>query len=74
MKTETTGTIFAGVLQLDGRIDLPDKSRVRVAVEPLEEWRTRFQTGLKAWKQLCQDRPVNSGGRRYTRDELHERH
>jgi len=73
MKTETTGTIVSGVLQLDGRIDLPDKSRVRVAVEPLEEWRTRFQTGLKAWKQLCQDRPVNSGGRRYTRDELHER-
>jgi hypothetical protein len=74
MKTETTGTIVAGVLQLDGRIDLPDKSRVRVAVEPLEEWRTRFQTGLKAWKQLRQDRPVNSGGRRYTRDELYERH
>ena len=73
MKTGTTGTIVAGVLQLDGRIDLPDKSRVRVAVEPLGEWRTRFQTGLKAWKQLCQDRPVNSGGRRYTRDELHER-
>ena len=74
MKTETTGTIVAGVLQLDERIDLPDNSRVRVAVEPLEEWRTRFQTGLKAWKQLRQDRPVNSGGRHCTRDELHERH
>jgi hypothetical protein len=74
MKTETTGTIVAGVVQLDGRIDLPDNSRVRVAVEPLEEWRTRFQTGLKAWKQLRQERPVNSGGSRYTRDELHERH
>ena len=73
MKTETTGTIVAGVLQLDERIDLPDNSRVRVAVEPLREWRTRFQTGLKAWQQLCQDRPVNSGARRYTRDELHER-
>ncbi|NLF71199.1 MAG: hypothetical protein GX575_19380 [Candidatus Anammoximicrobium sp.] len=73
MKTETTGTIVAGVLQLDERIDLPDQSRVRVAVAPLEEWRTRFQTGLKAWKQLCHDRPANSGGRRYTRDELHER-
>ena len=73
MRTETTGTIVAGVLQLDERIDLPDNSRVRVAVEPLEEWRTRFQTGLKAWKRLCQHRPVNSGGRRYTREELHER-
>ena len=73
MKTETTGTIVTGVLQLDGRIDLPDNSRVRVAIEPLEDWRTRFQTRLKAWKQRCQDRPVNSGGRHCTRDELHER-
>ncbi len=74
MKTETTGTIVGGVLQLDERIDLPDNSRVRVAVKPLEEWRARLQTGVKAWKQLCQRCPVNSGGRRYTRDELHERH
>jgi hypothetical protein len=74
MRTETTGTIVAGALQLDERIDLPDNSRVRVAVQPLEEWRTRFQTGLNAWKQLCHDRPIDSGGRHYTRDELHERH
>ena len=73
MKTETSGTIIVGVLQLDQPIDLPDNSRVRVSVEPLEEWRSRFQAGLKAWKQLCRDQPVNSGGRRYTRDELHER-
>ena len=74
MKTETTGTVVAGVLQLDQRLDLPDNSRVRVAVEPLEEWRARFQTGLSAWKEFCRRAPVNSGGRRYTRDELHERH
>ena len=73
MKTETTGTVVGGALQLDERLDLPDNSRVRVAVQPLEEWRTRFQNGLNAWKQLRQDRPVNSGGRHYTRDELHER-
>lgn len=73
MRTETTGTIVAGVLQLDEPIDLPDNSRVYVAVQPLEEWCTKFQTGLNAWKQLCQDRPINSAGRRYTRDELHER-
>jgi hypothetical protein len=74
MRRETTGTIVAGMLKLDERIDLPDNSRVRVAVESLEEWRTRFKAGLKAWQQLRQDQPINSGGRRYTRDELHERH
>jgi len=74
MKTETTGTVVAGVLELDERIDLPDHSRVRVALEPMEKTRTRLQAGLKAWLQLRQDKPINSGGRRYTRDELHERH
>jgi len=73
MKTEITGKIIGGGLLLYERIDLPDNSRVRVAVEPLEEWRGRFESGLKAWRQLCRRRPVNSGGRRYNRDELHER-
>lgn len=73
MRTETTGTIVAGLLELDQRIDLPDHSRVRVAVEPLKEWQTRFKAGLQAWRQLRQDQPINSGGRRYTRDELLER-
>jgi hypothetical protein len=43
-----------------------------VAVEPLEDRRTRLQAGLNAWGQLRQEKPINSGGRRYTRDELHE--
>jgi hypothetical protein len=74
MRTETTGTIVAGGLQLDAPIDLPDKSRVRVAVEPLEERPSRFPSGVDAWIRFCREHPVNSGGRRYTRDELHERH
>ena len=73
MRTETTGIIVGGVLQLDDLIDMPDKSRVRVAIEPLEEWRSRLRTGLEEWKQLCQEQPVNSEGRRYTRNQLHER-
>jgi hypothetical protein len=74
MRTETTGTVVAGLLELDQRLDLPDRSRVRVAVEPLDGWGGRFRSGLKAWRQLRQEKPINSGGRCYTRDELHERH
>ena len=73
MRTESRGTVVGGVLQLDQRIDLPDNSRVRVAIEPMVEWRARFKAGLKAWQQVCQARPIRSGGRRFTRDELHER-
>ena len=50
MKTETTGTVMAGILTLDQPLDLPDQSRVRVAVEPLEGWQPGFSAGLDAWK------------------------
>lgn len=73
MRTETTGTVVDGALKLDHPLDLPDHSRVRVAVESLESWRTRFKAGLRSWKELCDQRPIHSGGQRYTRDELHER-
>jgi hypothetical protein len=74
MRTETTGTIVGGTLQLDECLDLPDHSRVRVAVVPVDEWPARFQAGLNAWKEARRHSPVNCGGRYYTRDELHERH
>jgi hypothetical protein len=73
MITETTGIVVHGALELDQRLDLPDQSRVRVAVEPMESWRSRFKEGLESWKAFCEEHPVHSGGRRYTRDELHER-
>ena len=73
MRTETRATVINGGLELDHRIDLPDQSRVRVAIEPLESWKARFSAGLESWKEFCERRPVHSGGLRYTRDELHER-
>ncbi len=73
MRTETTGIVVHGCLQLDHQIELPDQSRVRVAVEPEEDWRIRFNAGLQALQKLCEERPIHAGGRRYTRDELHER-
>jgi hypothetical protein len=73
MRTETTGTVIHGGLQLDRPIELPDRSRVRVAVEPEDDWRERFNAGLRTLNKLCEDRPIHAGGRRYTRDELHER-
>jgi hypothetical protein len=73
MRTETTATVMGGGLELDHRLDLPDQSRVRVAIEPLESWKGRFSAGLKSWKEFCEKHPIHSGGRRYTRNELHER-
>lgn len=73
MRAETLGTVVAGVLQLDEQLNLPDRSRVRVAVETLEGWQPRLSAGLESWKAFCDEHPVHAGGRRYSRDELHER-
>ncbi len=73
MRTEATATVMDGGLALDHRLDLPDQSRVRVVIEPLEVWKARFSAGLDSWKKFCEQRPIHSGGRRYTRNELHER-
>ncbi|MBP87741.1 MAG: hypothetical protein CMJ64_13635 [Planctomycetaceae bacterium] len=73
MKTQTTATVVDGMLKLDEPIDLPDDSRVRVTIEAVEESQRRWQDALDALEQLKQERPIHSGSRRYTRDELHER-
>ena len=49
MRTETLGTVVAGALQLDQQLDMPDQSRVRVAVEPVENWQLRLREGLESW-------------------------
>ena len=73
MKVETSGTVVAGELRLDQRLDLPDRTRVSVVVEPLQDWQTRFRAGLDSWKLFCEEHPVHAGGQRYSRNELHER-
>ena len=73
MTTQATGTIVAGAIKLDIPINLPDNSRVRVAIEPLEVATSKRREALKEWIAFCEQHPVHSGGLRYTRDELHER-
>lgn len=73
MAAELTGTIMGGQLKLDQPIGLPDNSRVRVAVEPVGDWQQRLSNGLNVWKQVCEQSPIHSGRKRFTRDELHER-
>ena len=72
MSTDVTGTVLGGALKLDQPLSLPDQSRVRVTIQPVvsnEGW----LRALDALQRLRQEHPIRSGGRRYTRDELHER-
>jgi hypothetical protein len=73
MKSIFNGTVFDGGLRLDERIELADQSRVQITVIPLANWRQRWRQALSALSALQRDRPINSGGVRFSRDELHER-
>lgn len=72
MKTQTTGTVNHGQLELDQPLDLPDQSRVQVTVELNEDWRSRYRAGLDRFKKLIRERPIRASVR-FTREELHER-
>jgi predicted DNA-binding antitoxin AbrB/MazE fold protein len=74
MTTRVDATLTNGVLKPDQPLPLPDQARVRLTVEPIEEWSP--EKARAAWKALLarlKERPINSGGLRFTRDELHER-
>lgn len=74
MTTQVTATLVDGVLKPDRPLPLADQTRVKLTIEPIEEWSR--EGSLAAWeslKAMIRERPLHLGGKRYTRDELHER-
>jgi hypothetical protein len=74
MITHIDATVIGGVLHPDQPIPLPDRSRVRLTIEPIEAWSAETaRAALERIQARLKDRPIHGGGARYTRDELHER-
>ncbi len=74
MITQVNATVVNGLLRPDEALLLAEQSRVRLTIEPIEEWTP--ERARAAWEALQADireRPLHLGGKRYTRDELHER-
>lgn len=74
MTTQVTATFVNGMFKPDRDLPLSEHARVRLTVEPIEEWTP--EGGRAAWEALqarLKEHPIDSGGVRYTRDELHER-
>ena len=74
MTTQVTATVVNGMLKPDEALPLADQARVKLTIEPIDEWSQ--EKALAAWKALqarLKAYPIDSGGMRYTRDELHER-
>jgi hypothetical protein len=74
MTTQVTATVVNGMLKPDEALPLAEQSRVRLTIEPIDDWSP--EKARAAWESLLaflKEHPIDSGGLRYTRDELHER-
>ena len=73
MKVLMNATVLDGGLELDEPVGFPDHYRVQVSVEPLPAAEQDWQAAFQAFQELCAERPIDSGGARFSREELHER-
>jgi hypothetical protein len=73
MKSNFSGTIFGGGVQLDERVELADECRVHVTIIPVDQWNGRWDQILTDLEELRIAHPIHSGGLTYTREQLHER-
>jgi hypothetical protein len=72
MTTRVAATVINRMLKPDLELPLPDETRVNLTIEPI----TEGQEPVAAWERLkarLRERPIHGLGRRFTRDELHER-
>jgi hypothetical protein len=72
MTTHVTATFVGGLLRSDQSLPLADHTRVHLTIEPIGEKR-EAAVAWAALKARLRQRPVHGLGKRYTRDELHER-
>jgi hypothetical protein len=74
MSTQVTATFVQGMFKPDEALSLAEQSRVRLTIEPIEDWSP--EGAIAAWEALkarLRERPIHGGGKRFNRDELHER-
>jgi hypothetical protein len=73
--THLGATVVDGELRLDDRVDLPNASRVQVTIRSMPLAKKIAEQTESPWDSLMRflrDHPLNSGGLKYTREELHE--
>lgn len=75
MAIQVTATVVDGALKVDHPLNLPDNSIVRLTVEPVSvpSITPEEEEAWDRFPKIIEERPINSGGCRFTRDELHER-
>lgn len=72
--TQVTATFVNGMFKPDQPLPLAEQSRVRLTIEPIEAWSPeKAQAAWEALQTQIREQPLHLGGKRFTRDELHER-
>ena len=72
--THVSATWTGGAFKPDEAVPLPEQTRVRLTVEPLDEWSPdRAKAAWEALQNRLREHPIHGGGVRFTRDQLHER-
>ena len=66
-------TFEDGVLKPHQPLALPPRTEVRLIVEAASETTEMKDQAWDEWEELCAANPIDSGGCRLTRDQLHER-
>jgi hypothetical protein len=74
MPQTATGILVGDTIHLDSPVNLPDQTPVTVTVQPIAASRADAVAAWEATKARLRERPIYGGGKRFTRDELHERH
>jgi hypothetical protein len=74
MPTQITATVHNGMLKPDELLSLPEQTRVKLTIEPIEEWSpAKARAAWEALQARLKERPLHLGGKRFTRDELYDR-
>ena len=76
MTTQVMATVVDGALKLDSPLELPNETRVKLVVEVEltdEERHERSRQSFESLQKFIGEHPINSGGLRFTRDELYDR-
>ena len=68
-----TATYVDGMLKPEEEIGLASGTKVRLTLELPADLREQRQAACVELDRLCDEFPIESQGRRLTRDQLHER-
>ena len=65
--------VDGGVLRPDGRLNLPDGTKVRATIQELVPDLAAAERAMDEIRRISASGVFRSGGRKFTRDEMHER-